>query len=290
MRRLVVMVVSVALFVGVGASAAFAGEITGNGKVTGAPGHANSECSFSGLEDGSEGTPAGPGNPPQNWGQIPKAERDFLDEHRGEPRQRLQRQQEPAQGLRSPPSCWKPSLRWGLPASSPRRPRGSVHTVQALPGEFPVPAEHGCREVMALELAPGRPFPELLDVLGLMRCHRHERLAPVTQRLDRPATTAPLHQLPISPCVGAILKRKALGCTYAHRDEVAGIGRGIRDRGDAGVRTASSRRARVLDVHAHAASIDLRERKAHKLRYLLVGVAGRVLDHKSASPHCTRAS
>ena len=78
MRRLVVMVVSVALFVGVGASAAFAGEITGNGKVTGAPGHANSECSFSGLEDGSEGTPGGPGNPPQNWGQIPKADRDFL--------------------------------------------------------------------------------------------------------------------------------------------------------------------------------------------------------------------
>jgi hypothetical protein len=78
MRRLVVMVVSVALFVGVGASAAFAGEVTGNGKVPAAPTHANSICSFSGLEDGSEGTPGGPGNPPQNWGHIPKEVRGFL--------------------------------------------------------------------------------------------------------------------------------------------------------------------------------------------------------------------
>jgi hypothetical protein len=78
MRRLVVMVVSVALFVGVGASTAFAGEVTGNGKVNAAPTHANSICSFSGLEDGSEGTPGGPGNPPQSWGQIPKEVRGFL--------------------------------------------------------------------------------------------------------------------------------------------------------------------------------------------------------------------
>ena len=33
-------------------------------------GHAHSICAFSGLEDGSEGGPAGPGNT-QNWGQIP---------------------------------------------------------------------------------------------------------------------------------------------------------------------------------------------------------------------------
>ncbi len=84
MRRLVVMVVSVALFVGVGASAAFAGEVTGNGKPTGAPTHANSMCAFSGLEDGSEpGTQGGPGNT-QNWGHIPKEARGFLD-HRGVP-------------------------------------------------------------------------------------------------------------------------------------------------------------------------------------------------------------
>lgn len=33
------------------AGAAFAGEITGNGKATGAPAHANSACAFSGLND-----------------------------------------------------------------------------------------------------------------------------------------------------------------------------------------------------------------------------------------------
>ena len=77
MRRLAVAVVSVVLFVGVGASAAFAGEVTGSGKPTAAPTHANSICAFSGLEDGAEGGPAGPGNT-QNWGSIPKEVRDFL--------------------------------------------------------------------------------------------------------------------------------------------------------------------------------------------------------------------
>lgn len=40
--------------------------------------NARSECAYSGLEDGSEeGSTAGPGNT-QNWGTIPKADRDFL--------------------------------------------------------------------------------------------------------------------------------------------------------------------------------------------------------------------
>ncbi len=79
MRRLVVMVVSAALFAGVGATAAFAGEVNGHGEKTGAYFNSNSECAFSGLEDGAEpGTTAGPGNPPQNWGQIPKDVRAFL--------------------------------------------------------------------------------------------------------------------------------------------------------------------------------------------------------------------
>ena len=138
---------------------------------------------------------------------------------------------------------------------------------------------------MALDLAPRRAFPELLDVLRLMCCHGDERLAPVRQRLDRPSTTAPLHQFPISPGERAVLERKALGRTDAHRDEVAGAGRGVRDRGDAAVGTASPRRARVLDVDADAASIDLGERKADELRDVLVGVAGRVLDDKSAPHH-----
>jgi hypothetical protein len=59
---------------------AFAGEGTGSGRggpnadtpgVTGAYYNSNSECSFSGLEDGSE-DPTGPSGPgtTQNWGQI----------------------------------------------------------------------------------------------------------------------------------------------------------------------------------------------------------------------------
>ena len=50
-------------------SAAFAGEITGSGKPTQGPAHANSICSFSGLEDGDGAGFPGPGGaPPQNWG------------------------------------------------------------------------------------------------------------------------------------------------------------------------------------------------------------------------------
>jgi hypothetical protein len=62
---------------GANASAAFAGEITGNGKPTKGPAHAASICVFSGLEDGGDftGQPAGPGAPPQNWGHVQKAER-----------------------------------------------------------------------------------------------------------------------------------------------------------------------------------------------------------------------
>ena len=50
------------------ATPAQAGEITGSGKPTQGPAHANSICVFSGLEDGGEGGPSGPGVPPQNWG------------------------------------------------------------------------------------------------------------------------------------------------------------------------------------------------------------------------------
>jgi len=63
------------------AGPAFAGEITGSGK--GGPNHdgtpggtlnASSECAFSGLADGGEGEPSGPGNV-QNWGHV---DRDFF--------------------------------------------------------------------------------------------------------------------------------------------------------------------------------------------------------------------
>ncbi len=55
--------------------AAFAGEVNGNGDATPARDKAKSACAFSGLEDGSEGGPSGPGYT-QNWGQIPKEFRD----------------------------------------------------------------------------------------------------------------------------------------------------------------------------------------------------------------------
>ena len=57
------------LLLAAGVSAAQAGEITGNGKPTQGPAHANSICTFSGLEDGDGAGFPGPGGaPPQNWG------------------------------------------------------------------------------------------------------------------------------------------------------------------------------------------------------------------------------
>jgi hypothetical protein len=61
-----------AIVASLGAGAVLAGEITGNGKDL-RPLHSNSECAFSGL-DAHDGWPG----PTQSWGQIPKAERDFL--------------------------------------------------------------------------------------------------------------------------------------------------------------------------------------------------------------------
>ena len=67
------------LLFGAGVGSAQAGEKTGTGEDTQGPAHANSICVFSGLEDGEEpGTLPGPGEPPQNWGQIPKEVRDVL--------------------------------------------------------------------------------------------------------------------------------------------------------------------------------------------------------------------
>ena len=72
--RTSIVVLVVALFAAFGAGSAFAGEITGNGKPTAAPDNANSECSFSGLDD--------PDNDgfvhTQNWGQLSKEQRAFL--------------------------------------------------------------------------------------------------------------------------------------------------------------------------------------------------------------------
>jgi hypothetical protein len=79
MRRKVTIaaaVCSVAL-VGASGSAAFAGEVTGSGKVTGGPRHANSICVFSGLNDDPDAPldgsgPNGPGGVSQSYGQDVK--------------------------------------------------------------------------------------------------------------------------------------------------------------------------------------------------------------------------
>ena len=53
------------------ATPAQAGEITGSGKPTQGPAHANSICVFSGLEDGDGAGFPGPGGAaPQNWGHV----------------------------------------------------------------------------------------------------------------------------------------------------------------------------------------------------------------------------
>jgi hypothetical protein len=94
MRKLIAGAALALIVSGIGGTA-FAGEVTGSGKggpngggVPGATqGRAKSICAFSGLADGGEGEPAGPGAPPQNWGQIPKAVRDVLateGEHPGD--------------------------------------------------------------------------------------------------------------------------------------------------------------------------------------------------------------
>lgn len=57
---------------GASAGPALGGEITGNGKPTGGPAHANSICVFSGKNDDPGAAldgPNGPGGPSQSYGQ-----------------------------------------------------------------------------------------------------------------------------------------------------------------------------------------------------------------------------
>jgi hypothetical protein len=75
-----------ALVLSLSASAVFAGEITGNGKILkiedgkwGTGLHARSFCAYSGQEDLQFGPDADPNaGHAQSWGQIPKEFRDFL--------------------------------------------------------------------------------------------------------------------------------------------------------------------------------------------------------------------
>ena len=78
--RPLVAVVLCALIIGGGASTAFAGEITGKGKPTAGPAHANSICVFSGRNDDPGAplsldptvAPNGPGGVSQSFGQDVK--------------------------------------------------------------------------------------------------------------------------------------------------------------------------------------------------------------------------
>ncbi len=76
--------VCAAVLVGANAGAAFAGEITGSGKPTGGPDHANSICVFSGRNDDPgaplDGSgPNGPGGVSQSFGQDVKL--GLIDPH-----------------------------------------------------------------------------------------------------------------------------------------------------------------------------------------------------------------
>ena len=70
-KSLVAAMVFAAVVTGANASAAFAGEVTGNGDPTGATEHANSICVFSGKNDNPDRPLDGfdPGGVSQSYGQ-----------------------------------------------------------------------------------------------------------------------------------------------------------------------------------------------------------------------------
>jgi hypothetical protein len=74
-KSLFVGLLFAAVLTGANATAAFAGEITGNGKPTGATEHANSICVFSGKNDDPTGINPEENGPPgvsQSYGQENK--------------------------------------------------------------------------------------------------------------------------------------------------------------------------------------------------------------------------
>ena len=74
LRRRILVLVTALVAAGSATGSAFAGEITGNGNPTAAPANANSECSFSGLDDPDDDGFVHT----QNWGQLSKEQRAFL--------------------------------------------------------------------------------------------------------------------------------------------------------------------------------------------------------------------
>src|SRR5947199_629568 len=80
MKSVITASVCAAVVAGASAGAAFAGEVTGNGKPTAGPEHANSICVFSGQNDDPTAplsldrtvAPNGPGGHSQSFGQDVK--------------------------------------------------------------------------------------------------------------------------------------------------------------------------------------------------------------------------
>ena len=77
LRKAIATSVCTLALAGAFAAPAFAGEITGNGKATGGPAHANSICVFSGKNDDPNAPldgsgPNGPGGVSQSYGQDVK--------------------------------------------------------------------------------------------------------------------------------------------------------------------------------------------------------------------------
>jgi hypothetical protein len=83
-KRLLVAALCAVVVAAMSAGPAFAGEVTGNGKDTQGPAHANSICSFSGQNDDPSGTQGeGPGGRTQSYGQDVR--RGFISPHEFNP-------------------------------------------------------------------------------------------------------------------------------------------------------------------------------------------------------------
>ena len=154
LRTAAATVFATAILLGGAASTASAGEITGNGKPTQGPAHANSICVFSGLEDGDGAGFPGPGGaPPQNWGHSKEWVR--LDPGRAQSvrlpaRRLLQRSRwlpgQPASGRRAVTTTWR------------KNTRGSA-AAQPGPSHFDFPSPPGGFSVAAAGARPARRAP-----------------------------------------------------------------------------------------------------------------------------------
>ena len=84
-KSMLVAVVSAVIIAGPGAGAAFAGEVTGNGKPTAGVANANSSCVFSGKNDDPDRPLDGfdPGGVSQSYGQENKL--GLVDPHEFNP-------------------------------------------------------------------------------------------------------------------------------------------------------------------------------------------------------------